>query len=457
MALALKNPRKDSKSDKHFRQRSSTTQSSSAAPVSNMHDSNDNSMNSNNTSHDNSHSSNDKNDISKSDLSSENHLPMVTSNVYMESEFRDSVLLTILKSAYWTFVFFHGTIDHIIETEGYDALRKKLRLFFEYYLPTVQFSQLRYFSDLFGFRFFAVDRTTYLTLQYLNNSVMSEYPQLHSLSVMYNGKLIWSGISQEDMRVLYASNQEPFSAYIYTFMAKHQAILTQENKHKNRLLHGNQDNDNNSKLNQILINNLHDSTNNNNNKNKKNKKKNKQYYRNSATAAQETKYQKTKPKFNGQNSGIAHQISEQIQDFRQSMTGEFITGPLSQEYYSEETPIVYIAGYKRFYRMVCYKLRKLYLFWLMDDPTLEQPMIDDAFDSILNNLDLDDENLTQKLEEKANENTNAANSASSSQVKVCFVIVFCFLFFTVLVEYPCTKPCTIFFRVTEGCIMLCFN
>merc|ERR1719474_1658302 len=113
-------------------------------------------------------------------------LPSIESEYFMDDELEDNVLHTIIKSAYSTFVFFHGTFDHIVNSEcassgssdpevGWTRLREHLRTFFKYYLPTIQFHQLRYCADIYGFRFFAVDRTTYLTLQYLNNIVESEF------------------------------------------------------------------------------------------------------------------------------------------------------------------------------------------------------------------------------------------------------------------------------------------
>ena len=373
VALALKNPRKPIKNQA----------SNSPQQTTNDH-------------------KNDDPKLSKSDTLAtrdEYGLPLITSNVYMESEFNDNVLLTILKSAHATFVFFHGPIINIIEKEGYDRLRKKLLLFFEYYLPTIQFSQLRYFSDLFGFSFLGVNRKTYFTLRYFSNNVMDEYPQLHSLSIMYNDKLILSGMSQQDMKVLYTINQQPCSSYIYTFMAKYQTILSQESINTYTNLSKQIDNQENEKK-----------TNNNNNGNNNNNKTNSHnYYRDSATAAQETKYQTSKPKYNITQSetAIAPEILEKIRNICQSMSGKFIGGPLSMEYYSQEIPVVYIAQHKRFYRMVCYQLAKLTLIWLMDDATLKQPTDGDcnAFDGKRKNgLKKGDSFIGKNFEEKDKEN-----------------------------------------------------
>jgi len=139
---------------------------------------------------------------------------------YLEEEIEDQVLHALLLDTWRTFTFFNGTLQSIIEKSGAEVLRKQLSLFFKYYIPTIPFSQIRYFADIYGFRFFPVDRTTYLGIQYLSNLVEAEFPNLHSLTIMFNQLLIWSGLDQEDMRVLYTINQEKNSKFLYGYLAR---------------------------------------------------------------------------------------------------------------------------------------------------------------------------------------------------------------------------------------------
>lgn len=255
-------------------------------------------------------------------------LKQIHSEYYLEGELEDSVLHTIIKTAYSTFVFFHGTFDNIVSNHNMNELRICLKMFFRYYIPTIQFHQLRFYADIYGFRFFAVDRTTYLTLQYLSNIVCSAYPALHSLCVMYHGKLIWSGMEQKDMRVLYTNNQTPNDSYMYTFMAK----STQKANKSNINL-------------------------------------------------------------------IPHELCSNSNYFR----GEFLTGPLSRDFFSEHTPMIYLCSKNRFYRLICYRYEKLQLFWLMNDQSLRQPLdstSDDLFDDIIASLDLDGD-IAKQIEEQS--------------------------------------------------------
>ena len=338
ITLVLKNPRKDLKSDKYGRRTV-------------IEEDNENNGKSKNTDNDEQNS----------------QLPSIISEYFMEDELEDSVLHTIIKSAYSTFVFFHGTFDHIVSTNGggdngFSKLRENLKIFFKYYLPTIQFHQLRYYADIYGFRFFAVDRTTYLTLQYLNNIVQSEFIKLHSLCVMYSGKLIWSGLDQDDMRVLYTNNQEPNDSYMYTFMAK------------------------------------------------KNNNNNKSHLHSSSSIKSVDSI------INNGGGGGGGGNNNDITPDGIVLNGEFLTGPKSKDYYSVNSPIVYLSKKNRFYRLICYKLRKLKFFWLMDDETLKQPLNstnDDIFDDMISNLDLDGD-ITKQLknneklidEVKNNENEN---------------------------------------------------
>jgi len=58
-----------------------------------------------------------------------------------------------------------------------------------------------------GFQFLPVDKATFLTIQYLVNTVRSQLPLVQASAVMFNGQLIWSGINQDDMFLLYLLDQ----------------------------------------------------------------------------------------------------------------------------------------------------------------------------------------------------------------------------------------------------------
>jgi len=139
---------------------------------------------------------------------------------YLTEEVEDSVLHALLLDAYRTFSFFNGPIRDLLNAKGIQICRRHLSLFFKYYLPTIPFNQLRFFADIYGFRFFPVDRSTYLSVQYLSNCITGKFPQIHSLSVIYSNRLLWSGLPQSAIRVLYTINQESNSNYIYGYLSR---------------------------------------------------------------------------------------------------------------------------------------------------------------------------------------------------------------------------------------------
>jgi hypothetical protein len=135
---------------------------------------------------------------------------------YLEDELDDSVLQAIIKRCYALFRFFNGPVDDIYKQHGVEAMKDSLARFMKVFIPTVKFQQLPFFTDIHGIQFLPVDKTAFLTVQYLVNLISAAFPIVKASSLMYNGKLIWSSITQEEMFLLYSLDQEahfPFYAY----------------------------------------------------------------------------------------------------------------------------------------------------------------------------------------------------------------------------------------------------
>jgi hypothetical protein len=62
----------------------------------------------------------------------------------------DAVLQAILKRAYATFKLFNGRFTDLAATVGLEVIRKKLSLFMHFFLPTVKFNQLPFYTDIHG-------------------------------------------------------------------------------------------------------------------------------------------------------------------------------------------------------------------------------------------------------------------------------------------------------------------
>jgi hypothetical protein len=170
---------------------------------------------------------------------------------YLEEELEDSVLQAIIHRCYSLFALFNSTFEEIVQESSHDALRVRLSLFMAYFLPTIRFSQLIYFTDIHGFQFLPVGKVEFLTIQYLLNLLTANFAppngttsssssaaaasELRSLTgsigsirncaLMYNSKLIYSGLNSDVMFLLYSLDQD----LMYWFLVEY--LTAKENLH----------------------------------------------------------------------------------------------------------------------------------------------------------------------------------------------------------------------------------
>lgn len=73
---------------------------------------------------------------------------------YFEDEIEDNVLQGIIQRCYRLFRLFNGTFQSIADANNgdMDAVRKRLNLFMEFFVPSVRYQQLPFFTDLHGFQ-----------------------------------------------------------------------------------------------------------------------------------------------------------------------------------------------------------------------------------------------------------------------------------------------------------------
>ncbi len=138
-------------------------------------------------------------------------------NDELDSHLDDDVLQAIVKRFYHLFCLFNGTFAQVVAREGINALKARLYLLISYYLNTLEFDKLPYFVDVQGFRFLPVDRSSFLTIQFLLASISAQFPNIKTGAVMYASKLIWSGFAQEDMYRLYGIEQDP-KQWLYAYI-----------------------------------------------------------------------------------------------------------------------------------------------------------------------------------------------------------------------------------------------
>ncbi|XP_027056705.1 vacuolar fusion protein CCZ1 homolog isoform X2 [Pocillopora damicornis] len=111
---------------------------------------------------------------------------------YHDEDVLDSVLDGVLKQAYKMF-----------KTYNIEALCKRLEHFYTSYLQTLNFSQFNLLDVFSGINFLPLDKNTFLRIQSFINVIEHTFSQVRYTSFLYSEKLVWSGLEQEDMRILY--------------------------------------------------------------------------------------------------------------------------------------------------------------------------------------------------------------------------------------------------------------
>uniref|UniRef100_A0A4W3HB16 CCZ1 homolog, vacuolar protein trafficking and biogenesis associated n=1 Tax=Callorhinchus milii TaxID=7868 RepID=A0A4W3HB16_CALMI len=100
-------------------------------------------------------------------------------------------------------LLFNGTFARSMELGGVELLIQKLEKFFFRYLQTLHL-QSRDLLDVFGgISFFPLDKMTYLKIQSFVNRMEENLSLVKYTAFLYNDQLIWSGLEQDDMRILY--------------------------------------------------------------------------------------------------------------------------------------------------------------------------------------------------------------------------------------------------------------
>uniref|UniRef100_A0A8C1Z191 CCZ1 homolog, vacuolar protein trafficking and biogenesis associated n=3 Tax=Cyprinus carpio TaxID=7962 RepID=A0A8C1Z191_CYPCA len=98
---------------------------------------------------------------------------------------------------------FNGTFSRAFEAGGVELLTQKLEKFFYRYLQTLHLQSCDLLDVFGGISFFPLDKMTYLKIQSFVNRVEESLSLVKYTAFLYNDQLIWSGLEQDDMRILY--------------------------------------------------------------------------------------------------------------------------------------------------------------------------------------------------------------------------------------------------------------
>lgn len=109
----------------------------------------------------------------------------------------------ILRQAYRMFKLFHGTFEGVVRRSNVGVLREKLSSFFAGYLPRMDLEEADLLSALDGIHFLPLDKSLYLRVQSVINYTEQAFPDISYTCFFYTHHLAWSGLEQDDIRVLY--------------------------------------------------------------------------------------------------------------------------------------------------------------------------------------------------------------------------------------------------------------
>lgn len=126
-----------------------------------------------------------------------------TERHFHNEDVHDSVLLAVLQQTYQMFKLFNGSFKHILSICDVTELKRRLDYFFSRYLATIDFSQVDILSVFSGIHFLPLDKNTFLKVSSFINLLELKYSAIKYTVFMYDDQMVWSGLEQEDMRVLY--------------------------------------------------------------------------------------------------------------------------------------------------------------------------------------------------------------------------------------------------------------
>lgn len=122
---------------------------------------------------------------------------------YHDEDVQDIVLQSLVEHAYKMYKLFNGTFSHILERGSRDALVHKLDLFFTQYLQSVRLDRADLIDTFDGIQFLPLDKNSYLRVQCFINLAEATFPCIKYSVFLYNDFVVWSGLEQDDMRILY--------------------------------------------------------------------------------------------------------------------------------------------------------------------------------------------------------------------------------------------------------------
>lgn len=118
---------------------------------------------------------------------------------YQEEEVQNLLIEALLQESYRMYKLFHGTFQRYPREELVPILSR----YFNKYLPNLDLRNSDILDTFQGINFLPLDKRTYLRIQCFLNLLEESFACIKYTVFLFNEHLVWSGLEQDDMRVLY--------------------------------------------------------------------------------------------------------------------------------------------------------------------------------------------------------------------------------------------------------------
>jgi len=143
-------------------------------------------------------------------------------------EAHDKVYESLLLHSYHMFCLFMGTMKSAVNPSNDDGdelepLKIRAAYFFSKHLPLMPIEDADLADSYLGIQFLPLDKLSFLKVQSMVSHIEQVFPCVNSTTVLYQDQVIWTGLCQDDIRLLYnylttalfpAANLSPETRYL---------------------------------------------------------------------------------------------------------------------------------------------------------------------------------------------------------------------------------------------------
>ncbi|CAN8008348.1 unnamed protein product [Ixodes pacificus] len=119
---------------------------------------------------------------------------------HLSEDIQDNVYQAVLEAVYKTFRMFVGSLSDLLSDK---SNKEVIRDYFDKHVPRLRLQHADILDIFRGIQFLPLDKHSFLKVQCFINHLESRFRQLKYSVFLCNDLLVWSGLDQGDMQVLY--------------------------------------------------------------------------------------------------------------------------------------------------------------------------------------------------------------------------------------------------------------